>query len=320
MNMKKDHAIGVDLGGTNLRVGIVANDGHVELSASVPVGPDKSAERVAALIAEQVSFIQVKTKNEIAGCGLGIPGIIDADEGVVYSSPNFPLWNDTPIKKLLTKRIKVPLVIDNDANMFALAELLFGAGRGHKNLIMLTLGSGIGGGIIIDGKVFHGDSGFAGEVGHIVVEPEGVPCGCGSHGCWEQYAASRAFSNLVERIPKGERDGLLALAEGDPAALTPLFMAGLAESGNMTAIDMWRLYGKYLGIGIASLINALGITTIVIGGGIARSQHLFIDAVRAEIANRTYKKNVEHLKLLSASLGEDTAIVGAASAVFRSGL
>ena len=315
--MKTSYAIGVDLGGTNLKIGIVSGEGRVESHASVPVGADKSAEKIAALMGEQVSIVQSKTNNELAGCGCGIPGIINMEDGIVYSSPNFPSWKDTPISRLLSSKIKIPLVIDNDANMFALAELLYGAGRGHKNLITLTLGSGIGGGIIIDGKVFHGDIGFAGEVGHIIVEPDGAPCGCGSHGCWELYAASRSFANLVHRLPKPEKDGLLALVNNDMSQLTPKFMAELAKSGNTTAVDMWRSYGKYLGIGIASLINTLGITTIVIGGGIARASDLFIDATRAEIITRTYKKNAELLKILGASLKEHTAIVGAASAVFR---
>lgn len=304
-DMKTKFAIGIDLGGTNLRVGLVRSDGKIEVQKSVPVGKDKSAKRVAALIGEQVVSMAKQASTEPIGCGCGIPGIVNAQKGIVYSSPNFPAWKNIDFLKLLKEKISLPLIIDNDANMFALAELLYGAGRGHKNLVVLTLGSGIGGGIVIDGKVFHGDRGFAGEVGHIVVEPEGVPCGCGSHGCFEQYAASRAFINMAKKKPI------------DSKQLKPELMAKLARQGDKTAKEMWKIFGSYLGIGIASLINALGITTIVMGGGITKSWDLFIGATRAEISRRTYKKNVEHLKLLKASLSESTGIVGAASAVFQ---
>ena len=312
--MNKSYAIGVDLGATNLRVGVVGSDGKIEAQAAVPIGSDKSAGRIAALIGEHVWVMQEQVSLPVAGCGCGIPGIVDQERGIVYSSPNFPQWKDVEILKLLKKDIQIPVIIDNDANMFALAELLYGAGKGRKNLILLTLGSGIGGGIVIDGKIFHGDRGFAGEVGHIVVEPDGVPCGCGSMGCLEQYAASRAFVHLVKRLPKKEKDSIQGRVGQDPERLTALFVADIANEGDPAAKELWRFFGRYLGIGIASLINTLGITTIIIGGGIARSWDLFIDATRAEIVSRTYKKNAENLKLLKTSLGEFTGIVGAASA------
>ncbi len=307
--MKSKFAIGVDLGATNLRVGLVREDGRVEIRRSVPVGKDKSAKKIASLIGENVVSMIKDAPVKPVGCGCGIPGIVNPEKGIVYRSPNYPSWRDVNIAKLLKSKIPIPVIIDNDANMYALAELLHGAAKGRKNLIVLTLGSGIGGGIVIDGKVFHGDRGFAGEVGHIVVEPDGVSCMCGGRGCFEEYAASRAFVNIVKSMRK--RPAL------DPKYLTPEFMAKLAREKNRMAINLWKVFGSYLGIGIANLINTLGITAIVIGGGIAESWDLFIAATRAEIKRRTYKKNVEHLKLLKASLGGSTGIVGAASAVFQ---
>ena len=317
--MNAQYAIGVDLGGTNLRVGVVRNDGNVEARIAMPVGRDKSAPRIAELISEQVMVIQQQISVDIIGCGCGIPGIVNGNTGMVFSSPHFPEWQDVEILKLLEKRISLPLVIDNDANMFAVGELLYGAGKGHKNFIMLTLGSGIGGGIIINEKIFRGDRGFAGEVGHIIVEPDGVACGCGSHGCLEQYAASHAFTHLVHRLSKHERDSILTATQGDASLLTPEMVARFASEEKKIAKELWRTFGRYLGIGIASLINVLGITTIVIGGGITKSWELFIDATRAEIESRSFRKNAEQLRLLQASLGESTGIVGAASAVFQKG-
>ncbi len=314
--MSSSLAIGVDVGGTNIRAGLVGSDGAVLKLVTVPV-TNRSAEAVVEAICGHVESLAKHASQPLAGCGCGIPGIVNSEEGIVYSSPNYPDWRDVPILKMLRSKIALPLSIDNDANMFAFAELLFGAGKGRRNMVALTLGSGIGGGIIIDGKLFRGDRGFAGEVGHITVEPDGVACACGNRGCWEQYAASRAFTHFVHRLPLREKEGILALASGDAAALTPEFVAELAGSQNATAKDLWRFFGRYLGIGIASLVNVLGITTIVIGGGIARSWNLFIDAAKAEVEGRTYARNAKHLKLLKASLGDNTSVVGAASIFFE---
>lgn len=316
--MANYYAIGVDVGGTNLRAGVVDEAGRVVLRSRASTGERRSAGEVVDRIAALVGELSDKFDSKILAVGCGVPGIVDADAGVVHRSPNFPEWTEVPVRGEISARLALPIVIDNDANMHALGEALCGAGRGHRSMIMLTLGSGIGGGIFLDGRIFRGDDGFAGEVGHIVVEPEGLPCGCGGRGCWELYAASRAFKVLAERLSAEERRALLSSSGVGIEALSPEIMAELAAKGEPIALAMWESYGRALGLGIASLLNALGVETFVIGGGISNSYELFVDAARRSALEHTYAWHSKHLNLKRAALGDDGGITGAALSALAS--
>jgi glucokinase len=305
-------AIGVDLGGTNLRAGAVDASGAVLCRRSVPVGADKSAASVVRLVAAEVRAIADELAGTPAAIGCGIPGIVDAAGGIVQASPHFPLWNEEPMRERISAALSLPVTIDNDANCHALGEARCGAGRWHRNVICLTLGTGIGGGLILDGELFRGDRGYAGEVGHIVVEPEGEPCGCGGRGCLEQYAASHGFSVFARRLPEAQRTALVAAAGAPEGELTPEIMARLADEGNAVAQELWEEWGRYLGVGIATLVNTLGVMTFVIGGGIVRSWDKFIGAARASALSHTYPRHASELVFLKAELGDDAGIVGAA--------
>lgn len=311
---KGEWAIGIDLGATNLRGGIVDRAGRVVARDAMPLGGDKSPAAVIARISGLVQSLRRQTSGVVRAVGCGVPGIVGDQDGVVFSSPNLPEWKDVPVRDLLAKTIGLPVVVDNDANFAALGEARFGAGRGHHNMVLLTLGSGIGGGIILDGKIFHGDEGFAGEVGHIVVEPDGVLCGCGNRGCWERYAASQAFRVFAERLPAEERRALHAASGTTLEGLTPELMARLADAGNACAVELWRQFGTHLGIGIATILNVLGVTTFIIGGGIARSFDRFIGAARESVLAHTYAHHEKKLVLIQAALGDDAGIIGAAVA------
>ncbi len=307
----KSFVIGVDLGGTNLRAAGVDDSGKILVSRSAPVG-DKSSSAVVAAIAGSVSEIANDIGSKPVAVGCGVPGIVDAENGVVHASPNFPAWSEEKLRDAVCSKVGVPVAMENDANCFALAEAMLGAGRGHRNVVMLTLGTGIGGGLVFDGKVFHGDSGFAGEVGHIVVEPDGEPCGCGGRGCLERYAASHAFAVHARRLPNAENASLLAAAGVDASAITPELAARLADEGNESAAVLWNEFGRYLGIGIATLVNILGVFTFVIGGGITKSWDRFISAAKAAALSHTYARHAAYLKLLRAGLGDNAGVIGAA--------
>lgn len=306
--------IGIDLGATNLRVGLVDASGQILSRTMMPLGQERTPATIIAQIAGLVRGLQEKSDGAVSAVGCGVPGIIGDRDGIVFSSPNLPAWKDVPVRDLLAKAVNLPVVVDNDANLYALGEARFGAGKGHRNLVLLTLGSGIGGGIILDGMVFHGDEGFAGEVGHIVLEPDGALCGCGNRGCWERYAASQAFRLFVERMSASERNGFLAAAKATIDGITPELVARLADAGDARAIELWRTFGNYLGIGIATLLNVLGVTTFVIGGGISRSFDRFIGAARESILSHTYAHHEAKLLLAKAALGDDAGIIGAACA------
>lgn len=310
-------AIGIDLGGTNLKGGVVGADGRLHAKRAVALGDDKTPAAVCAQIAALVRELASLTPTPINAVGCGVPGIVDAAAGMVYRSPNLPAWNDVPVRALLAQETGLPILIDNDANMHALGEARCGAGRDLQHMVFLTLGSGIGGGLLLDGVIYRGERGFAGEVGHLVVEPNGAPCGCGGRGCWELYAASRAFATFLPLLSAQERGGLLAATGGNAADLTPALMARLADEGNSVAHEMWARYGRYLGIGIATLLNTLGVMTFVIGGGIARSFDRFAAAARTAALEHTYPFHAPHLSIRRATLGEEAGMVGAALEALR---
>lgn len=308
--------LGIDLGGTNLRAGLVKRDGHVVARASLPLA-DRTPTAVIRQIVETVRHLQSSSGERAAAIGVGVAGLVEPSSGTVLRSPNLPEWREVPLRDLLAREFNVPLALDNDANAQAVAEARLGAGRGHRHFVLLTLGSGVGGGLILEGKPFHGDRGFAGEVGHIVFDPEGPSCGCGGRGCWELYAASRAFALHASRLSGEEREDLLRAAGVDLADLTPKISARLAEEGNGAALALWEMFGRALGIGIATLVNALDVMTFLIGGGIARSFERFAGAARASALAHTYPCHAEHLLLKPAALGDDAGIIGAALQAFE---
>lgn len=292
---KQEYVIGVDLGGTNLRAGVVNSSGRIISRIETPIGDQKSWKKISGLISDVVGELKKKSPKPPRAIGAGVPGIVDFEKGIVIRAPQFPNWKNVRVRGDLERLTGLPSVIDNDANMHAVGESKYGAGKGRRNFVLLTLGSGIGGGLVLDGRVYRGDFGFAGEVGHIVVEPEGFPCNCGGKGCLELYAASRAFGNI------------------DNSLLTPAFAAHLARGGNRVALKLWKNFGYYLGIGIATLVNVLGIETFVIGGGISKSWGLFIAGAKKSALAHTYSFHSKRLKLIRAKLGGDAGIIGSAA-------
>lgn len=309
--MVKDYTIGVDLGGTNLRAAAIDGSGTIIDRRATPVVGKSAAAVVDAVIA-QVSALENSIGSKVRGIGLGVPGIVDWENGVVHASPHFPEWSDVPIREFVARAVDRKVCMDNDANCHAFAESRLGAGKGLRNMVMLTLGTGLGGGLILDGKLFHGDSGFAGEVGHIVVEPEGEACGCSGRGCLERYAASHAFRLHASRLDARVRDELLREAGVSLDALTPEIAARLAENGNAAAIGLWREFGRYLGVGIATMVNVLGVLTFVIGGGITKSWDKFIDSAKASALEHTYERHAAFLGLRRAKFSNDAGVIGAA--------
>lgn len=306
---KRGFAIGIDLGGTNLKAGLVSRSGKIFSARVVALGKNKSPAAITGLIVREVRSIRAGTVHKVCAVGLGVPGIVDFERGIVHSSPNLPAWRNIPIGKLIARRAGLPVVVDNDANMFAIGESRFGAGRGRKNMVLITLGTGIGGGLILDGRIFHGDEGLAGEVGHIVVVPKGVKCGCGRRGCWERYAASHAFEELIKFLPNAEQRSLIKKAPG----LKPDYISILATGGNKSALKLWDYFGEYLGIGIATILNTLGVETFILGGGISKSFDLFAKTARESALSHTYKYHSNRLVIRRAKLGNKAGVAGAAS-------
>jgi glucokinase len=363
---KTEHSIGVDLGGTDIKAGLVSSVGDISCRVVVPTDVETGGPKVvASRIAEAVRQVLVKaetqgihaisksdsarfppspssaqaseTHSEVCeiGVGLGSPGLIIAETGVVHFSPNFPGWSDIPLVTYVNAELEKlhpqksgtkhnpqththkkykPILkgMDNDVNAMTLGELHHGAGVGYNNLVALTLGTGVGGGVVIDGEVYHGSQNTAGELGHTVVEPDGRYCGCGNQGCLEAYAGAK---NIVERIQEKIATGrstTLATATNAGTTLTPRMIAEAAQADDELAIEIFAETGRYIGIALTSIAHILNPQIAIIGGGIAEAgEKLLFEPIRDELSKRAMDIPAQ-MKIVKAHLGNDAGIVGAA--------
>lgn len=280
-------AIGVDLGGTNLRVAAIDAAGNkLEII-------DKRTEGTReAVIEEMTSAILGLIRrhgpaSKFLGVGVGIPGVVDLADGILRSAANLPGWNDYPVVRDLEARLGVPVALENDANCAALGEQWLGAGQGVEDLCMLTLGTGVGGGLLVHGRPWHGVAGMAGEVGHMTVIADGRPCGCGNHGCLEQYASATAVRRLAaEAIDRGESTTLSDLTGlGRELTAEAVFQAAL--QGDRVARQIFETAGSALGIALANLINLLNLPLYVLGGGLSQAWDIFSPALFRELKKRS---------------------------------
>ena len=304
--------IGVDLGGTNLRTAILSPDGNILDRHKEATHAADGWEKVVARLIENIirhrkSAIQLGF--DVAAVGVGAPGVIQADKGIVVKSPNFPDCNNLPLKDQLEKTLGIPVFLDNDANAAALGEQWRGAGRGIRSMILLTLGTGVGGGIILDNKIWHGADGMAGEIGHMTLIPDGRPCTCGNIGCLEMYSSARG-------IVQSYREALGKTTGGVPDQLRQISSEQVYEAagaGNEIALQVMKDMGRMLGIGIASLINIFNPERIVVGGVVKDAWPLFIDAAREEIMKRAFAVPAKRTEIVPSQLGDDAGMVGAAA-------
>ena len=305
----KDYFIGLDLGGTNIRAAAITKEGEilhrVKIATEVPLG----RERVITNILNVINTIRQELKTfKLSAIGMGIPGIIFFDKGIVARSPNFPDWIDFNLRERLSKDLDVPFYIDNDANLAAFGEGCIGAGRNYNSFCMLTLGTGVGGGIILNKNIWRGEYGMAGELGHITIYPDGHPCPCGNKGCLEQYASA---TGIVRMAMEGNPPSPTFTKGGKEGIITADMIFQLAKEGDRFALEIFQKMGRILGIGIADLVNILNIELFVLGGGVADSWDYFIDSAIDEIKKRTYRITGERVKVVKAELGDDAGIFGA---------
>ncbi len=288
-------SIGVDLGGTNLRVAAVTSEGRllekVSIETNVSLGPDPAIEKMCGAIQQLIA----KYKNDnLCGVGLGLPGIIDIENGVMRKAANLPGWANYPARAEIERRLRAsgilekpaPVVVENDARAAALGEHWIGAGRGVRNMAMLTLGTGIGGCVILDGKIWHGMNGMAGEFGHVTVEPLGPPCGCGNRGCAERYASASAIKRMVQEAIANGASSLAKTASSD-AEFGAKSIFQLALQGDENARNIFQIFGRYLGILLADLVNVLNLEMYVIGGGVASAWDAFAPTMMDELCARS---------------------------------
>jgi glucokinase len=305
--------IGVDLGGTNLRTALLGRDGVILEKYKEASRASEGHEKVLLRLIENIKRqrdIGMRQGHEVAAVGVGAPGVININQGVVVKSPNFPDWNNLPLKAELEKALHLPVFIENDANAAALGEQWLGAGKDIGSMILLTLGTGVGGGIVLDGRIWHGADGMAGEIGHMTIFPEGRQCGCGNTGCLEMYASARG-------VLMNYRDALALRKESIPADITSQQVYEAAREGDEAAIHAMQATGRYLGIGIANLINIFNPEMVVIGGGVKDAWDLFFNDTHTEVLKRAFAVPGHRARIVPSQLGDDAGMVGAAAVALQ---
>jgi glucokinase len=280
-------SIGVDLGGTNLRIAAVEEEGRlvekITLGTKVALGRDHVINDMCDAITR---MSQKYNSGGLLGIGIGVPGIIDMETGMVRESPNLPGWSDYPVHSEIEKRLRTRVLLENDANAAALGEKWLGAAKDVSDMAMLTLGTGVGGGLVLGGRVWHGMNGMAGEFGHTTVEPEGARCGCGNRGCLEAYASATAVVRMAkEAIAEGSAPNLAKAANSD-AEFSAKAVYNLAIQGDEAARKIFRRVGRAIGITLSNMVNGLNLPMYVIGGGVSSAWEAFAPSIFEELRQR----------------------------------
>jgi glucokinase len=315
-------AIGVDLGGTNLRISAVDSDGNLVEKMTLGTQVSRGRDFVISEMCDAIREVSAKFRGHgrLLGVGIGVPGIIDRRTGMLRESPNLAGWDDYPVREEIERRLASPVVLENDANAAALGEKWLGAAREADHMCMITLGTGIGGGVVLNGRIWHGMTGMAGEVGHITVERDGLPCNCGNRGCAEQYASATAIVRMArEAIVNGESQRLHT-AGADPEFSAKLVYNAAIE-GDPAAQRIFAKAGQALGVLIADLVNVLNLPMYVIGGGVSSAWAMFAPAMFDEVRKRSMvyaatagdgSVSSNRTVITRALLGSDAGLFGAA--------
>ena len=284
-----EFSIGVDLGGTNLRIAAVDEQGtlveKVTLGTKVSLGRDHVIDDMCDAI-ERMSE-KYKNSAPLLGIGIGVPGIIDMQTGLLRESPNLPGWADYPVRAEIERRLKTIVILENDANVAAFGEQWLGAAKDYSDVAMLTLGTGVGGGLVLGGAIWRGANGMAGEFGHTTVEPEGHPCGCGNRGCLEQYASATAVVRMAREAIANNAESALARTAHSDAEFSAKSIYNLAIQGDEDARRIFRYVGRCLGIVLSSMVNSLNLPIYVIGGGVSSAWEAFSPAIFEELRRRS---------------------------------
>jgi glucokinase len=311
MNSRKIFA-GVDLGGTTIHVGLVTAEGEIITEKIIDSEVAKGPNHVLNKIANVIHGLRMNTKKQLTVCALGIgtAGKIDIHEGILIEASNFPNWRDVPLSTSLNKRLKMPVFVDNDANVAALGEHAYGAGQGASEMFMVTLGTGVGGGLILRGRIYRGADGVAGEFGHTIIQYNGPVCGCGRKGCVEAFVGTKGILRIVQEKLNADRDSLLTRIK--PGEITPKDISIAANQGDEVAIESFRDVGTYLGIGLGNVVNLLNIERIVVSGGVAKAGKWILKPTRESLIQTALRVPGETIQVVASTLRDRAGILGAA--------
>lgn len=314
--------IGIDLGGTKISTGLVDAAGNILAHDYRATRAKEGQEVVVRRMVEAARQVMAEadvTPSQTAAVGVGAPGPMDLEAGVVVAPPNLQGWKRVPLKRLIEDELGLETFLENDANAAALGEHRFGAGRGVQHMIYVTVSTGVGGGMIFDGKLYHGDSGMAGEIGHITILPNGPLCGCGNRGCLEALASGTAIAARArERIARGASTLVAEMVAGDLELVSAKIVAQAAQQGDVEAQEILTEAMTYLGIGMANLVNLFNPQLIVIGGGLINLGEKLFGAVRRGIVRHAMEASASAVEIAPAELGDKVGVLGAAAVALSS--
>lgn len=316
---RQKYIVGVDLGGTNIVVGAMSVDGSRDIetrseSTHAEHGADSVVDHIVAMIAGVISDVVSRydaQPKDFLGVGVGAPGPLDRENGIVVVAPNLG-WRDFPLRDAVSNRIRLPVTLDNDANCATVGEWWQGAAKGANNVVGLTIGTGIGGGLILDGKLYHGASDVAGEIGHTTIDSTGRYCRCGNYGCLEAYASGPAIAlRAREALERNEVSILRTMVKGEIESLTAATVYEAANQGDALALEVVRDTARFLGTGVANLLNLLNPDVVVIAGGVTKAGDRLFEPLRAEVKRRAFRPAVEACRIVPGSLPGTAGVVGA---------
>ena len=312
-NALNNHVLAADVGGTNTRIAVVTKDGEIlallKKSTHCKDGKDEMIRFLVSTAKETIEKSRLSIK-DICGMGIGFPGPLNAETGMIFNPPNLIGWNNVPLKDILEEKLKLPVSIENDANLAGLGEWWKGTGEGTNSLVCITLGTGVGGGIILNGEIWHGASWIAGEIGHTTVIRDGMKCTCGNNGCLEAYASARG---IVERAN-------IALSENRDKDKSQLItnlkqLDELVLQGNETILNVIKETGVILGIAVANIANLLNPDIVVLFGGVTNLGENLLKPLKEEVKKRAFEKATESLRIEISKLGDNGGILGAAKSI-----
>ncbi|WP_294663316.1 ROK family protein [uncultured Fusobacterium sp.] len=309
-----DYYVGIDLGGTNTKIGLLNIEGDILKSSIIKTlsseGVDKTMERIWSVIQELAKETDVNIEN-VKGIGMGIPGPVE-DQSIVAFFANFPWGTNVNVKEKLEKITGIETKLDNDANIIALGEAKYGAAKGSKSSVTVALGTGIGGGIYVNGMLISGFKGAGGEIGHMKIVKDGRVCGCGQKGCFEAYAsATGLIREAVSRLTVNKQNLLYTMIEGNIAGLEAKDIFDAAKEGDVFSLDLVDYEAEYLAMGIANILNIINPETIVLGGGVALAGDILLDPLRKKLEKYALPVTLEDLKIVQGILGNEAGIKGA---------
>lgn len=324
MTVREQFIVGIDLGGTNIAAGAMPLDGTREIAMRmIPTlaegGAAAVVDRIAALVEDVIAQTRQETgaeRSDFLGVGIGSPGPLDRARGVVIVTPNLG-WRDFPLRDEVSSRVNLPATLDNDANCATLGEWWCGAAKGGRNVVGLTIGTGIGGGLILEGKLYHGAADSAGEIGHTTIDSMGRRCKCGNYGCLEAYTSGPAIAERARESLEGDDDSLLVqMVAGDVKKITAQTVFEASKRGDRVALEVVRDTAHFLGVGVSNLLNIFNPDTFVIAGGVTQAGDILFDPLRAEVRRRAFKPAVDACRIVPGALPLSAGVVGAV-ATFR---